>query len=111
MIPDDEDDRRWVTGGMMTGTGTLNARYKRRYTVTPFKKTSTLSALRLNPSRRGEQPEIIYPMYVMARPNVYVTTGVIRQMRERHVHYDRGSFNPTKERVAEWRFPDRTSYR
>jgi len=84
MVPDDEDDNRWITGGMMTGTGTRSARYKRRSTVTPFNKTSTLNALRLNPSLRGEQPEITYRRYGTARLNVYVTTGVIRQMWDRH---------------------------
>jgi len=43
--------------------------------------------------------------------NVYVTTGVIRQMPERHVHYDGDIIKPTKERDDEWRFQGRTSYR
>jgi len=60
MVPDDEDDSRWITGGMMTGTGTRSARNKRRSTVTPCNKISTLNALRLNPNLRGEQPEITY---------------------------------------------------
>ena len=97
MFPDDEGDSRWITGEMMTGTGTRNARYKRRSTVTPFKETSTLNALRLNSSLRGEQPEIMYLRYVMGRPNLYVTTGVIQQMRKRHVHYDGDNFKPTQE--------------
>ena len=58
MVPDDEDDSRQGPGGMMTGRGTGSAQYKRRYTVTPFNKTSTFYALRLNPSLRDEQPEI-----------------------------------------------------
>jgi hypothetical protein len=111
MVPDDEDDSRWITGGMMTGTGPRSPRYKRRSTFTPFNNSSTLNALRLNPSLRGEKPNITYLRYVMAQPNVYVTTGVIRQMRERHLRYDGDSFKPTKERDAERRFPGRTSYR
>jgi hypothetical protein len=78
MVPDDEDDSTWITGGTMIGTEPRSARYKRRSTVTPFNRTSTLRALRLNPKLRGEQPEITYLRYVMARPIVYVTTGVIR---------------------------------
>jgi hypothetical protein len=95
----------------MTGTGTRSARYKRRSTVTPFIKSSTLNALRLNPSLRGEKPEITYLRYVMARPKVYVTTSVTRQMRERRVHYDGDSFKSTKETDIEWRIPGKTSYR
>jgi len=111
MVPDDEDDSRWITGGMVTGTRSRSTRYKRRSTFTPVNKSSTLNALRLNPSLRAEKPKITYLRYVMARPNVYVTTGVIRQMRDRHLHYDGDSFKLTKERDADWRFPGRTSYR